>query len=504
MASFRKRGGNWFYRYSDENGIKRERRGCADKRATEELAREAEADAARRRAGLIDPKAERIAGCERRPILAHLDDFAEALRAKGGDPRHVVQTRNYAARVIEAVGAGRISELKPSSVASAVAGLRADGRSARTINAHVTAIKSFSRWLWRDGRCVDHPLATLAKANESADRRVVRRPLTDAELRTLIEATRKAPAWRRMSGPDRAMLYVVAASTGLRRSELASLRPESFQLDARPPVVACEAAYTKNGRMAEQPITDAVAAVLRPWVASRPTDRPVFDALPEKTGAMLKADLARTGIAADDGTGRVVDMHSLRHGYITALARSGVSIKTLQTLARHSDPKLTLNVYSHLSVSDAAAALDALPDLTGDGPESEPRAMTGTDGRVTPISEPFAHYLPTGGRGSVRSGADGSDAGHISGETAIVRNPLSANEKDAPGLPPEASDGNAPRRTRTYNPLIKSRAARHRSGDCNLLRKNVLGRFWSQRWATLLATFYGDFGWFSSLSLTDL
>jgi site-specific recombinase XerD len=53
-------------------------------------------------------------------------------------------------------------------------------------------------------------------------------------------------------------------------------------------------------------------------------------------------------------------MHSIRHGYITALAKSGVSIKTLQTLARHSDPKLTLNVYSHVTMHDTAA-LDHYP-----------------------------------------------------------------------------------------------------------------------------------------------
>ena len=50
-----------------------------------------------------------------------------------------------------------------------------------------------------------------------------------------------------------------------------------------------------------------------------------------------------------DASGRVVDLHSLRHGYITAVGRSGTSLKTLQSLARHSDPRLTLNVYSHLS-----------------------------------------------------------------------------------------------------------------------------------------------------------
>jgi hypothetical protein len=49
--------------------------GCTDKRATEELARAAESQAARIRAGLSDPKAERMAEAGRRPIMEHLTEF---------------------------------------------------------------------------------------------------------------------------------------------------------------------------------------------------------------------------------------------------------------------------------------------------------------------------------------------------------------------------------------------------------------------------------------------
>ena len=91
-------------------------------------------------------------------------------------------------------------------------------------------------------------------------------------------------------------------------------------------------------------------------------------------------DQARAGIEAVDASGRAVDMHSLRHGYISALAKTGVPIKTLQTLARHSDPKLTLNVSAHLSVFDTAAALEVLPDLTAPPPGSKPTGKLGSDG----------------------------------------------------------------------------------------------------------------------------
>jgi hypothetical protein len=38
-----------------------------------------------------------------------------------------------------------------------------------------------------------------------------------------------------LTGPDRSVLHVVACSTGFREGELATLTPESFDLDSEPP-----------------------------------------------------------------------------------------------------------------------------------------------------------------------------------------------------------------------------------------------------------------------------
>jgi integrase len=337
---------------------------------------------------------------------------------------------------------------------AALGSLRDGGLSARTLNAHLTAVKQFARWLYRDGRCLDNPLAALSRLPEAGDRRVIRRPLDAAELRRLIDATKAAPAWQGLSGPDRAMLYTIGAATGFRRGELASLTRASFRLDAEPPVIVCEAAYTKNGKQAEQPIPEALAAVLRLWVATKPADRPAFDPLPEKTGRMLKADLALAGVAVVDASGRVVDMHSLRHGYITALAKAGTPIKTLQTLARHSDPKLTLNVYTHLTIHDTAAALDALPDLSGPAEPPEALAATGTDGDH--ISELLSLHFPYGGDGNGRELSDSDAIKQTTPDEGGCRNSLEMSGLDVPGRQLSEPDANAPRRTRTYNPLIKS------------------------------------------------
>ena len=138
------------------------------------------------------------------------------------------------------------------------------------------------------------------------------------------------------------------------------------------------------------------------------------------------------------------------------LAKAGLPLKTVMTLARHSDPKLTMNVYSHLTLHDTAAALDALPDLTGPAPLHEALAATGTDPGVTPISKPLSLPFPYGGDGTGRELSVAGGSNETTPDVGGCRNTLEMSGLDASGR--ELSDAvvSAPRRTRTFNPLIKS------------------------------------------------
>ena len=46
---------------------------------------------------------------------------------------------------------------------------------------------------------------------------------------------------------------------------------------------------------------------------------------------------------------------------MTSLARAGVSPKMAQTLARHSDVRLKLGLYTHVTLDDQTAAIELLP-----------------------------------------------------------------------------------------------------------------------------------------------
>ena len=75
-----------------------------------------------------------------------------------------------------------------------------------------------------------------------------------------------------------------------------------------------------------------------------------------------------------------------RHLFITSLERAGLSPKMAQTLARHSDVRLTLNIYTHVGLHDQTAAIASLPPPPGgvDEPKTEAAELraTGTEGRV--------------------------------------------------------------------------------------------------------------------------
>jgi integrase/recombinase XerD len=149
-----------------------------------------------------------------------------------------------------------------------------------------------------------------------------------------------------------------------------SLTPESFQLDGAEPVVLVPAAYTKNRKIAEQPVQPDVVQALREYLAGKPAGVKLWTGTGrwyESDGAeVLKRDLAAAGIpyAVPGPHGpEYADFQALRHSYITNVVESGASVKMAQTLARHSTPTLTIGRYAHVQRAEKTKAAAKLPTL---------------------------------------------------------------------------------------------------------------------------------------------
>ena len=228
----------------------------------------------------------------------------------------------------------------------------------------------------------------LTGYNAKEDRRHDRRTVSLDELTRLIEVADRGAAFQAMTGSARALCYRLAASTGLRYSEIASIRQRPST--GKAPASAWPPLTRRTGE-AELPLPNDLADELRLYVATLATDSPVFP-LPAKGAEMLRADLEAAGIPYCDASGLFFDFHGLRCQMATLADAAGISPRVVQRLMRHSSLELT-GRYTKPRAVDIDAAARSLPSLrpdTGIVAHESTLAATGTEGR-------FAHRQPPDG-----------------------------------------------------------------------------------------------------------
>jgi integrase len=399
------RGKVYYLRYTGADGRRTMKRLSTDKRVAEQLARKIEDEQDRIRGGWIDEKDIAYRDHGTRPLAEHIDAWRANLLHEEATCKHVDQAANRVRRLVAVafgarpddidgktttrrqhaearetvgrlVGKARLSDLDAERVQAALATPRSSGRSAETCNHYRAAVRAFARWAKRTGRLRESSLEGLAEFNAKEDRRHDRRTLSLDELHRLIRAAERGPVVLGLPGPARALCYRLAVSTGLRYSEIASIRPESF--DWRAGSVTVPAAYTKNGDPATLPIPRDLADDLAAHVTAVPAGSPVFRLVKNKGTELLRRDLAAADIAYQDASGLFFDFHSLRCETATLADAAGVSPRVVQKMMRHSTLELT-GRYTKPRAVDIEAAAEKLPSLKPAGDQPETQAATGTD-----------------------------------------------------------------------------------------------------------------------------
>ena len=410
--------GTYLAKYRDGSGIVREvSTGCRDESAARCVLNELERRAELVRSGVVSAVEDKIADHAVTPIRDHLADYRNHLEAKGTTERHRDEVIAMAQKLFDECGIQTLGDVAPDKIEAWLNARQRDGMGARNRNGFLQAAKQFAKWAFESSRMTALPIARLKRANEKADRRHRRRPLTETELSRLFYAARWRPlaeagretvsddpnagkraGWHYQelrfedigaaverarnrltsknpkllaeldrSGQARELAYRVMALTGLRRGELASLTLKNAWLDVVPPRLSLDAGQTKNRSEAQIVLRSDLAADLRTWIVQLTTEGNTMEGrlfgIPDRRAflRLFDADLALAGIPKTDDRGRVADVHCLRHSFATSLAKAGVAPKAAQTLLRHSDVNLTLSVYSHSEFDDLTASLDALP-----------------------------------------------------------------------------------------------------------------------------------------------
>ena len=221
-------------------------------------------------------------------------------------------------------------------------------RSPKTLNEYLSDASGFIKWLNRHGFLDVHPLSDIERLRTAGRQVRARRAFSIDEFNQLLAHT-----------PDvsRRMIYITAFYTGLRKNEISQLRWGDINYQLENPYIAARAKTTKNKKTANIPLVPIVAEAFRNYYDGQDLGETVFVMPCHKT---LDRDLKAAGIPKVDSEEKHLDFHSLRHSFGTMLATSGVSQRLAQALMRHSDPKLTANVYvdaGKLLLGDAVAQL---------------------------------------------------------------------------------------------------------------------------------------------------
>jgi len=399
----------WYIRYRDADGLmRRESTGCRDRQAAEKVLADRLADVEKVKAGVMSKEEMTAAEQLDTPLCQHTQDYLAELairtiRGRRVSAKHVRHVRDQLNRLIRDCRFRLLRDVTRKAVGRWMAKTarlprdpdKEDSQplSARTINMHRAAVVAFCNWCVAEGRLVANPLAGQPKAEETEPARK-RRPLTEDEIARLLKAAIERPLRDALTirrgknkgkplanvrskvrkrlerlGEERSLVYKFMILTGLRAGEVASLTVGALCLDDSNPHLTIEGRHVKSGRAATLPLRTDLADNLRQHLARLAEDRgelspdaPLFR-LGQSFLRVFNLDLAAAGIAKCGAQGRTVDVHSLRHTFATLLARGGVTPSVAQKLMRHSDIRLTMNLYTHLDLADTAGAVAALPNF---------------------------------------------------------------------------------------------------------------------------------------------
>lgn len=294
------------------------------------------------------------------------------LPALRGNPRRKPATiegyANHVPHLVRHLGEVRMSELAGDRLTAMYGALRAEGKSERTVRyVHTTAhlaLKDAVRW-----RLIGYNPA------EDADRPAQTPPRPEAwtpdQVGAFLAEARSDRWWP---------LWRLAATTGMRRGELAGLRWGDLDLEGAELVVAENRVVVghevltgtpKGNRSRRIGLDSPTVEVLRAWRRQHLEERLVIgDYWPDTDlvfvwpdGSPLHPDvITRTFRRVSDRAGiPPMRLHALRHAWATSAMLAKVDIKVVSSRLGHSSTRITHDIYtaSVPSMDTAAAELVA-------------------------------------------------------------------------------------------------------------------------------------------------
>ena len=323
-----------------------------------------------------------------------VNDFMARRVASGNFTANTNETyANLLKAAVRHIGYAEVTTIEPKTLEEMYAAMRkgdtASGRpiSGTTLNVLHKPISLVMDELVEDGVLVENPCKKMTTPPRVTKER---RALKPERMRRLVSELD-------VESEDE-IGYFLAITLGLRRAEVCGLSWEDVDFDGM--VIAVRHSYDHFGDLKSTktragtrnlPMASFVAGALRRHRAAQArllatlTDedgKPLCQT--EETPVMVNFRGVRmnpNNFAAHwrrDRKSLGVDgwcLHELRHSYLSMLALEGVHPKVMQDLAGHADSRTTMDIYTHVNMSQKRCAADALEAVMfGSGPV-EPRPV---------------------------------------------------------------------------------------------------------------------------------
>lgn len=275
-----------------------------------------------------------------------LEEFRDHLALEAGSSRNTVESYGRDLRTLAEFLAGR-GATRPHAATRKqlrdfVFTLKELGLAPASIRRHVSAVRTYYRFLAGEGELVVDPsdrMETPRTARKLPD------TLSAAECQRLVESpgAEEALGWR-----DRALLEL-AYGAGMRVSELVGLTPADLWMDDQ--VVRV---FGKGSKERLVPIGRQVIGAVSIYLHEL---RPQLDRGKTKNRLLLNVrgqPLSRVGAwgivkkaAIRAGLTKRVTPHTLRHSFATHLLEGGADLRAVQEMLGHAD-LATTQIYTHV------------------------------------------------------------------------------------------------------------------------------------------------------------
>lgn len=256
---------------------------------------------------------------------------------------------------------GRLRDIDGETIRAYQRGIRESGKGKFTVHAYARTLKTFLRWLHREGY-VDEPLhehVQVPKVPKYED--VAIDVLTDEEISHLLSVLEPSTD---VGARNRAIVCLML-ECGLRLEEVSRLRLEDVHLEEMYVKV-----HGKGDKEGYVPIGPTTQKALDRYIAHFriPEDPRTVTLFVNIFGEPLKYEAIKSifdRLAKQSGIRRL-HPHLLRHTAATRLLANGADVHSVQRLLRHSDIRTTLR-YLHLLPEQLQEKMQMFSPLAGIG-----------------------------------------------------------------------------------------------------------------------------------------